>query len=276
MRSTLTAACRRTPPSVSLWLAALLFAGQSGAAGLQVTPISLDFGALQRAQGVWLSNTGRTPLRAQLRLKAWKQADGAETLEDTGDLMASPPFVELPPGERQLVRLVRPQPSAPAVETAYRLLVDELPADESTGEAVASPSATPRNGLRLLFRYSIPVFVGVSEKTAESPLTTDRSAALAAVVGQLAPEPSVAPDAMTLTVRNGGRQRVKLSEVVHVDGSGSRTPLAPGLLGYVLPGAAMQWRLRVPSSMHRIDGVIKARFNDDMDEQILPPGRLDR
>ncbi len=256
-----------------LGLALLLSVGTPWAAGLQVSPISLDYGSLQRAQGVWLSNTGRAPLRAQLRVKAWTQTGGGESLDDTGALIASPPLVDLPPGERQLVRIVRLQPTPPPTEMAFRLLIDELPTVGETEEVDAS-SNTRSNGLVLLLRYSIPIFI--SPATVAADTADPRKAALAGVTGQLTRDATGPDGAVVLAVRNTGARRVKLSEVTSLDADGTRAMLAPGLLGYVLPGVTMRWRLQASPPMRHMGGPIQARFNDEPDAQILPVGDLDR
>jgi hypothetical protein len=47
--------------------------------------------------------------------------------------------------------------------------------------------------------------------------------------------------------------------------------VAPGLLGYVLPGQQMQWPLKVaPPQGAYGAGAFKAKFNADLEEQTLP------
>ena len=54
----------RLPIALALWLAATLAAQ---AASLQVEPTSVQLTAEESAQGLWLSNSGDTPLQAQVR-----------------------------------------------------------------------------------------------------------------------------------------------------------------------------------------------------------------
>lgn len=77
------------------------------AAGLQVTPTSLTLQAKQSADGLWLSNTGSKPLQAQVRVYRWTQENDEERFEATRALAISPPMLELAPGARQLVRVIR-------------------------------------------------------------------------------------------------------------------------------------------------------------------------
>ena len=57
--------------------AALLAGTSASASGLQVAPVSIDVPATQNAEGLWLSNTGDTPVRAQVRVFRWTQENDA-------------------------------------------------------------------------------------------------------------------------------------------------------------------------------------------------------
>src|SRR6476619_5108472 len=91
-----------------VWLLAGAVATSATAGSLQVSPILLEFGDKDMARELWLSNSGPEPIRAQIRVEAWSQEGGVDTLRPTRELLASPPMAELAPGARQLVRIVRP------------------------------------------------------------------------------------------------------------------------------------------------------------------------
>src|SRR4029079_18185549 len=95
-----------------------------------------------------LTNTGIKPINVQIRVFRWSQADGVETLQPTKDVVASPPATSLTPGTDYTIRVLRIAKAPVAGEEAYRIFVDELPSPE------------PRNPdtVRLVLRYSIPVF----------------------------------------------------------------------------------------------------------------------
>ncbi|MFT4256542.1 MAG: fimbria/pilus periplasmic chaperone [Pseudoxanthomonas sp.] len=244
----------------SLWLALLLaaIAGTASASSLQVSPITVEFRAEQQAQALWLTNSGDKPLHAQVRIQQWSQADGKEQLTPTRDLVASPAIVEIAPGRKQLVRLLRLQPTAPAGELAYRVLVDELPEADKPADS----------GLNLLLRYSIPTFVllpGVTpfiERTTPTPPTDTAQISATLAAG-------------TLSVSNRGDSRLRIKQLVYVNTDGSRIPLNDGLVGYVLAGRRMQWPLALPATA-RPGGSLRATFNHDGQEQALPLAATDR
>lgn len=238
---------------------ALAGPGSALAASLQVAPISLEFSPGEQAQSVWLSNAGTVPLRAQVRVQQWTQADSADQLSPTRELVASPPVVEIAAGARQMVRIIRMQPAAPAGEQSYRLIIDELP---TAGGDVPAAGVGP-GGLQFLLRYSVPVFIGTTVPVPASSKPADLSGLSATLqAGTQAP---------VLSVTNNGAQRVRISQLVFVDAQGRRTPLVPGLVGYVLAGQRMQWPLNLPAAQALPGGgTLKAKFNADLEEQILP------
>lgn len=229
-----------------LCLAWLASAVPALASGLQVSPTTLTLPAERSADGLWLSNTGDSVLRAQLRIYRWTQENGEEKLEPTRDLAISPPMLELPPAERQLVRLIRLGAPPQDVEASYRVIVDELP-----------PAATPNNsGLQFVLRYSIPVFLSSSGKPATPPI--------------LLAELDVSQANTSIEISNNGGFRAQIADLAYVDAGGQRHPLAPGLLGYVLAGKRMRWPLAQPSDRLPRGGTLKARINGDAEEQSLP------
>jgi len=237
----------------------LLAAGVLPAANLQVAPILVEFPPQEQSQALWLTNSGDQPLQAQVRVQRWTQEGGADQLASTRDLVASPALLEVAPGQRQLVRIVRLQSGPMAGEQAYRLLVDELP---SAGDASGQES-----GLNFLLRYSIPVFVGTP---APAPVET----------GRRRPPPPTAPTTDLsmlsanwqegqLQVENRGDRRARLSQLAWINSDGTRVELKPGLLGYVLAGQRMQWALPQTQQV-RPGGHLVATFDTGHDEQALP------
>ncbi len=233
-------------------LAIMLLAayGAVSAAGLQVAPISLNVPANQTAEGLWLSNTGDSTLHAQVRVFRWTQADGKDQLTPSRGLVISPPMVELATGKRQLVRVIRvgaPPSGSTATEDAYRVLVDELPIDTAKGQ-----------GLQFVLRYSVPVFVAPIGKVAVTPHLT----------WSLQQENGHA----ALTVSNNGTGHAQLSQLSFTDRAGKKTQISAGLLGYVLPGARMQWTLKAPAQVFTGGGTLNARING---ETVTQPLSLD-
>lgn len=237
---------------LSLWLhrvvkpallsSLLLSSSLAVAAGLQVSPISLSLQARETASGLTLSNSGNNTVHAQVRVYQWLQDEKGDQLTPSRGLLASPPMIELKPGEKQLIRIIRakaPPHGTGAVEDAYRISVNEIPVK----------SANQTTGLQFALSYSLPVFV--------QPVGVTKT------IPQLQWSMHLQPDGkeVTLRVSNSGNGRAQLAGLSFVDTAGNSTVMNPGLLGYVLPGATMNWTLKMPPSALTAGGKFKVMMN---------------
>ena len=207
MRSTVTA----------LFASVLAFAAgaPAGAGSLQVEPVLVDITAPGAASTVTVRNEDTTPINAQIRVFKWSIVNGKEQLSPTDDVVASPPSVTLTPKGQYVVRIVRMSKQPVVGEESYRLLVDQLP-----------DLSQQRNGaVNLMVRYSIPVFFGATNK--KNPTVTW----------------SVTPngDKVTLTARNSGDRRMRISALTLRDAGGKSLSFGSGLAGYALGQSAVSW-----------------------------------
>ena len=194
----------------------LLGAYTSARAGtLQVEPVLVDVIAPGAASTVTLRNEGAAPLNAQIRVFRWSLVDGQEKLEPTDDVVASPPAVTFAPKAEYIVRIVRVSKRPVAGEESYRLLVDQLP----------DLSQQKNGSVNLLVRYSIPVFFGAPDK--RSP-TIAWSLALSG-------------DKVTVTARNNGERRLRISALSLRDANGRTISFGSGLAGYALGQSTKRW-----------------------------------
>lgn len=222
--------------------ASLLTSSLAVAGGLQVSPISLSLQARENASGLTLSNTGDAMIHAQVRMYQWTQDETGDQLTPSRGLLASPPMIELQAGEKQLIRIIRakaPPHGTDAVEAAYRVKVDELPIK----------SAMQKTGLQFALSYSLPIFVQPVGVTQTRP--------------QLQWSTHLQPDGKTVKLRvsNRGNGHTQLAGLSFIDTAGNTTEITPGLLGYVLPGATMNWTLKIPPSALTTGGKFKVMMN---------------
>src|SRR5690606_12452828 len=134
---------------------AFLPLAQLQAASLQVAPILIEFSTADKAKELWLTNTGSTNIRAQVRVQQWTQQNSQDTVAPTKNLIASPLITEIKQGQRQLVRLIKPAAIPVNLEQSFRLIVDESPDNKSNDN---------KTGLNILLQYSIPVFYKTNQK----------------------------------------------------------------------------------------------------------------
>lgn len=117
---------------------------------LQLSPLSLTLKPGQRATTVTLRNEADAPTTFQVRVFAWSQdLDRGMVLEPTTSLVTSPPMATLAPGATQIIRLAQRTPQSVDQEQTFRVLIDELPVPDQSG----------RNAVKVLTRYSLPLFV---------------------------------------------------------------------------------------------------------------------
>lgn len=228
-------------------LACLLAAAvDASASGLQIAPTSLALAPAGPAQALWLTNTGDHELRAQVRAFHWSQASGHDELEATQALVASPPMLSIPPGGRQLVRVIRTGQAAASGEQTYRLLVDELPLGDS--------KEAKQTSVQYVLRYSVPVFVGASGTPSLQWST------------------AIDHDGLRIEIRNSGSAHAQVSALNLSQPGAAPVELVPGLLGYVLPGATMHWTVALPAGTNTANASLKALINGEPTDQTLSPG----
>ncbi|MGY1409395.1 MULTISPECIES: fimbrial biogenesis chaperone [unclassified Luteimonas] len=247
---------------------ATVAAGTAQASSLQVSPVRIRIDPTAQAEAMYLTNAGTEPLEAQVRVQRWYQRDGEDWLEAADDMVATPAIVEIAPGQRQIVRLVRNQARAPAQELSYRVLVDELPRNARQEDG--------RAGLQVLLRYSIPVFVATtaapakaapsSDGTRPAPVPSDLSGISAQLV-------QGADGGSALRVRNSGPRHLRIGALGLQSGGNAEQPVVPGLVGYVLPGQQMSFPLGLAAPLSA-GQTLKARFNDDREARPVPLDRV--
>jgi len=224
-----------------LTLLAMVFSTLAfSASSVLVWPVYQAIESDQNGSALWLENRGAEPVSLQVRVMAWKQENFDERYATQNDVVASPPFATVAPGQRQLIRLIRNTPVAPKTEKAYRIIVDEIPSalnasPESQNNAVV--------GLQLQMRYLLPLFLD-----GEGLWTNDRADVkrdpATATKPVLKWNIDTESGKMFLKVRNTGTVHARLSNVFwSAPGNakqGVKTMVA-GFMGYVLPGQEMRW-----------------------------------
>ncbi|WP_295381691.1 fimbrial biogenesis chaperone [uncultured Stenotrophomonas sp.] len=229
---------------VALLALCLLATSMAGATSLQVAPTSLQLEARQRAGELWLTNSGTSPVKLQVRVFRWVQQGGQEQLLPTDELMASPPMQELAAGQQQLVRVMRPTREPPSMQQYFRLIVDEVP-----------DLATRAEGMQFVLRYSIPVFV----QPASGKLAPQLQARLV----------TLDDGRNGVEVTNSGNSYAQIADLAL--GSVKRPRIVhPGLLGYVLPGQVMRWPIE-RMAIDRDNDQITAKLNGESEQTPLSP-----
>jgi fimbrial chaperone protein len=214
-------------PLVAAVVAALAWAlapGRARAADLQINPVLVTLAPGEKSALVALRNGGAETARFEVKLYAWEQtAAGEMKLAPTGDLVAFPALLTIPPGETRNLRVGATAGFGP-VERAYRLFVEELPPPPR-------PQGSP--GVQVLSRIGIPVF-----------LAPPRAEERVAVEGLRAQGGQV-----RFSLANRGNVHVRPSavKVVGRDEAGAAVLERSLDAWYVLPGGERAYAVELPA-----------------------------
>lgn len=168
---------------------------------VSIFPVTLVGGVETRSQAVTLKNHGTRPVRYQIDAYTWTQADGQHLHAKTGDVLATPAIVEIPPQGERVVRAMRVLGQGTAY---YRLMIRELPEVTASGSTVRMPI---HHNLALAFEPT------------HAPLPT------------LSAQPQ--PGGYLLT--NPGTTAARVTAI----GPDGGEPWRQGSLGWVLPGSSL-------------------------------------
>ncbi|PRD15786.1 protein CsuC [Pantoea coffeiphila] len=195
-----------------LLLASLTASHSWAANSVLLWPIDPKIASDEKATELWMENRGDSTTLMQVRVFLWQQQDGQDRYQTQQQVLASPPMVRIEPGKKQLIRLVKQTPVPAGEETAFRILIDEIPTPQ--------PQNTAQNqaGLNFQMRYTVPLFVYGNGASATSSKP------------QLAWQLVNKNGHQALEVTNSGSGHARLSHV----SLGGRS-ISDSLLGYVLP-----------------------------------------
>src|SRR5271166_3385654 len=144
-------------------LAALAVATVAQASSFNISPIRAELGGTHHTEVLSLTNADDGPVVVEVRIVKWSQDDGADQLDDTRELLVTPPVLQIPGKGEQIIRVaLRREPDA-ARETTYRVIFQEVP-------QAPTPDFT---GLRVALRLSVPIFVAPAHGRAAADVAWD-------------------------------------------------------------------------------------------------------
>ena len=224
-----------------LVLVALCLAPMAGspatAASLTVSPIRVDVIAPAKGGRVTLRNTAQGPLNIQVRIFKWSAKAGQDDFQETQEVVASPPFAQVPQNGEIDIRILRVGASKIKGEEPYRLVLDEVP----------DANRVRNIGVNVAIRYALPVFY----------LDADASPA------RLAWSLSKQGGKTVLLATNSGDKHVRIADLA-VDG----TLVTKGLAGYVLGNSTRAFPL--PARMGSAGAISAITELGRLDARISP------
>jgi fimbrial chaperone protein len=221
-------------------VALLIFAAlaaPASASTFNISPIRAQLNVAHRTEALTIMNADDSPVVVQIRVVRWSQKDGAEQLEDTRELLATPPVLQIPANGQHIVRVALRREPDGAQELTYRVIFEEV------------PQAAPKDftGLRVALRLSIPVFVAPANGKANA---------------ELAWESRWLPNGqLEVAATNNGNGHLQITDF-EAQFPGSLMPLRGIASKYVLPGSRMSWTLTAPADAKK-QGMIPIRGHSD-------------
>jgi fimbrial chaperone protein len=222
-------------------IAALLIgaaaAAPASASTFNISPIRAELTSGHRTEALTIMNAEDSPVVIQIRVVSWSQKSGTEQLEDTRELLATPPVLQIPANGQQIIRVALRREPDPSQELTYRVIFEEV------------PQAAPKDftGLRVALRLSIPVFVAPAH---------GRASAEVAWVSRWLPNGQ-----LELAATNNGTAHLQITDF-EAQFPGSLMPLRGVTSKYVLSGSRMSWTLTPPADAIR-QGAIPIHGHSD-------------
>jgi fimbrial chaperone protein len=222
---------------MSVLLVCAAAAVPAGASTFNISPIRAELGAGHRTCVLTMMNADDSPVVVQVRVVSWSQQNGEEQLDDTRELLATPPVLQIAANSEQIVRVALRREPDPSRELTYRVIFEEV------------PQAAPKDftGLRVALRLSVPVFVAPAHGRANADVSWE-SRWLPG--GQL-----------EVAATNRGTAHLQVTDF-GVEVPGSPAGLRGVTSKYVLPGSRMSWTL-TPSSVVKAQGPIVIHGHSD-------------
>jgi fimbrial chaperone protein len=210
--------------AIAASLSGLLAAGTVAASTLGVAPIRIELSPTVSTAVLTVRNQEDAPVVVQARPAAWSQHEEQDQLDDTRDLLVTPPLFTLPPKGQQVLRIALLRKPDPSRELDYRLVLSEVP----------SAVAAQVTGLRVALRITLPVFVAAQTHT--SPDLTWHHSWL--------------PDGtLQIEAHNHGTAHVQILDFDVLSEDQREKILHTDNGRYLLPGTIAHWQLRAGASV---------------------------
>jgi fimbrial chaperone protein len=196
---------------------AAALAGGASAGNLTVAPTRIDLAGGRSAGVLTLMNNASTPVTVQVQTFAWNSSTDLADLQPTRELLAVPPVLQIPPGEKRPIRVALRAAPPGDREESYRLIVTEVPQRVRGG------------GVQFALRLSLPVFATPKGAGPEAFWMLRR-----------------AGKAQVLQVQNAGNAHLQVTRIRLLGADGKELQTIDKS-AYVLAGQHQAWPVALPA-----------------------------
>lgn len=190
------------------------------AGNFSVSPLRVEMKGSHRLEVLTITNADDAPLSIQIELKNWRQQGGDELLDETHDLLVTPPIFKMAPHGQQVVRIALRRDADPLRELDYRVLLTEIPA----------PPSKDFSGMQVALQLSLPIFV--------APPVFEHSELNWTAKW-------LADGTVQISASNSGNAHMRVTDFDVQFGSTDRVTHV-GVTRYVLPQSSVSWTVRPP------------------------------
>jgi fimbrial chaperone protein len=193
--------------------------GTAAASTLGVAPVRIELKASATIAVLTVRNQEDSPVVVQARPAAWSQHDDHDQLDETHELLVTPPLFTIPPKGEQVLRVALLRKPDPTRELDYRVVLSEVP----------PPPDPDSHELRVALRITLPVFVAAPLHTAPD-LTWSHTRL---------------PDGtLRISAQNHGTQHVQILDFDVASADHAEQKLHTNNARYLLPGGgSAHWEL---------------------------------
>ncbi|MDE2136065.1 MAG: fimbria/pilus periplasmic chaperone [Gammaproteobacteria bacterium] len=202
----------------------LAAAGTAAASSISVAPIRVELSSGKRTAVLTVRNQDDAPVVVQARPAAWSQPQGEDQLDDTHDLVVTPPIFTIAGKGTQVLRIALLRDADATRELGYRLVLSEVPP--------ATPTET--TGLRVALRITLPVFIAAQTHGAPDLAWSHKW---------------LADGTLEVAAQNRGTAHLQILDFdVQAAGSAAAKVHADAS-HYLLPGTVIHWQLHPGSAL---------------------------
>jgi len=241
---------------ISFWIIVIANISPAFGSNLGVWPINPRIDSPASSTLIWVKNNNKNEtVMLQARVFLWSQVDNDDKYDQQDELVISPPIVEVKPDSQQIFRVMnrKGQIATGAAEKSYRILIDEVPKEDSNQSSQ----------LQFQMRYSLPLFVGLPEGFVNKPMAERLKAMATTLSYRVVKEPIPA-----IEIINQGPLHARLSNLnIYNEAIADKSfQINKGLFGYVLPNSVKRWPLDKEQLAAITESNIKIKFEQEHQE----------
>lgn len=115
-----------------------------------ISPVKVELSHTHPVVTITVTNDSDLPMILQNQVLVWTQSNGEDHLEESTDLLVAPVIAQIAPRSVQIFRVTQRRLTVATVERAYRLVFDDISANEYENEVDA---------VNFVFSHRLPVFI---------------------------------------------------------------------------------------------------------------------